>query len=42
MRAVYTAIAVIGISLPALAFADDEVLAPTMDSDHLVMCLRDA
>ena len=42
MRAVYTAIAVLGISLPALAFADDEVQPPSMDTDHPVMCLRDA
>lgn len=42
MRAVYTAIAVIGIVLPgARAFADD-ALPRAMDPDHPVMCLRDA
>jgi hypothetical protein len=42
MRAVYTAIAVIGIALPgARAFGDDALPQP-MDPDHPVMCLRDA
>src|ERR1700742_3005630 len=41
MRSVYTAIAVIGIALPARAFADAP-LAPEMSADRPVMCLRDA
>jgi hypothetical protein len=41
MRSVYTAIAVIGMALPARAFADAP-LAPEMSSDRPVMCLRDA
>ena len=41
MRAVYTAIAVIGIVLPASVRADDQ-LEPVMDHGRPVMCLRDA
>jgi hypothetical protein len=40
MRVVCAAIAAIGIGLPATSFADD-ALAPEMNHDHPVMCLRD-
>ena len=40
MRVVYAAIAAIGIGLPAASFADD-ALAPEMDPDRPVLCLRD-
>lgn len=42
MRAVYTAIAVIGFAWPGARAFGDDALPQAMDPDHPVMCLRDA